>query len=325
MFSVVVPLWNKRHTIAATVASALGQTYPDFDMVIVDDGASDGSLEALNGFSDPRIRIISQSRGGPGAARNAGIEASRGDWIAFLDADDIWLPDHLAELDRIRLAYPDAGLIGTSFASSARPERLPRPPVATRKIETINFFERAATTGRLLCSSSAAIPRSTYLELGGFGPAPWGQDTEYWVRIALARPVAVSNQVTAIHRRATGGITDTVARRPLGHLHSIADIEPAVALLTALDPQIADPRMRDAIAAYVDSRFRGCVRKSAMTGDFAALRALPRISPGPTRATERLILALARLPRPLARAAYAAGLTLIPIARGLTGRLGGRV
>ena len=120
MFSVVIPLWNKRHTVAFSVASALRQSYGELELIIVDDGSTDGSREALGGFSDPRIRLIGQPRLGPGGARNTGIRAARGDWIAFLDADDVWLPNHLAELDRIRAAYPDAALIGTAFGVTRR-------------------------------------------------------------------------------------------------------------------------------------------------------------------------------------------------------------
>jgi len=109
MFSIVVPLWNKRHTVAATLASALAQTWRDFELIIVDDGSTDGGMEETARFDDPRIRRLRQENKGPGAARNAAIRAARHDWFAFLDADDLWLPDHLAELDRIRRRCPDAG------------------------------------------------------------------------------------------------------------------------------------------------------------------------------------------------------------------------
>src|SRR5690242_1528127 len=102
MFSVVIPLWNKRPWIAATLASALAQSWRDFEMIVVDDGSTDGSMEEVARFDDPRIRRLSQARQGPGAARNTAIRAARHDWFAFLDADDLWLPDHLEELNRIR-------------------------------------------------------------------------------------------------------------------------------------------------------------------------------------------------------------------------------
>src|ERR1051325_11534551 len=125
MFSVVVPLWNNRATVRETVASALAQHFADFELIVVDDGSTDGSVETLAGMDDPRLRIVRQANAGPGPARNAGIAAARADWIAFLDADDLWLPDHLAELDRVRTRFPDAGLIGTAYLMDGA---VPPPP-----------------------------------------------------------------------------------------------------------------------------------------------------------------------------------------------------
>src|SRR5690349_6044581 len=169
MFSVVIPLWNKRATVAATVASVVAQTFPHWELIIVDDGSTDDGANTLCGFDDPRIRMIAQSHKGPGAARNAGLHAAKCDWIAFLDADDLWMPDHLSELDRIRTAYPGAGLIGTAFGMSVRCENYRRWTALSAKIEPVSFLEGVARGNPPFCTSSTAIPRSTYTRLGGFG------------------------------------------------------------------------------------------------------------------------------------------------------------
>lgn len=96
--TVVIPLYNKQRTIARAIASIRAQTFQDFEVVIVDDGSTDGSaqeLVACGATADPRFRCVRQANAGPGAARNAGARLARGRCIAFLDADDEWLPQHL--------------------------------------------------------------------------------------------------------------------------------------------------------------------------------------------------------------------------------------
>lgn len=306
MFSIVIPLWNKRHMIAATVASVLGQTWEAFELIVVDDGSTDGGMDVVAGFDDPRIRRLVQANAGPGAARNAGIEAARHDWIAFLDADDLWLTGHLAELDRVRLACPDAGLIGTSFRrvgpNAVPPPRAPKGPM----IGTVDYFERAARGEWLLYASTAAIPRSSYAALGGFGASPQGADSEYWARIALERPVAISRRITAVYRLGTGGISDG-RRAGLGRpLRQLGDLGPTMALLVERYPGIVAPQMRRAVDRYIDHHLHLSIRHSAMIGDFATLRALPAICPRPLGLADRAILALGRMP-PLARMVFGLG------------------
>lgn len=308
MFSIVIPLWNKRQTVAATVASVLGQTYAAFELIIVDDGSTDGGMAMLDSFDDPRIVRLTQANAGPGVARNAGIEVARHDWIAFLDADDLWLPDHLAELDRIRLSCPDAGLIGTAFRrigpNAVPPPRGPDGPM----IGTVDYFGRAARGEWLLCASTAAIPRSSYAALGGFGDSLQGEDSGYWARIALERPVAISRRVTAVYRLGTGGISDG-RRAGLGRpLRQLSDLGPATALLVERYPGIVSPQMRRAVDRYIDHQLHLCVRHAATIGDFTTLRALPGICPRPPRFADRMILGLGRMPPPLARLAYRLGM-----------------
>ena len=164
MFSIVVPLWNKRHTVAATLASALAQTWSDFELIIVDDGSTDGGMEETARFDDPRIRRLSQANQGPGAARNAAIRAARHDWFAFLDADDLWLPDHLEELDRIRRRFPDTGLIGTKILRSDRHGRYRLPALREDRIERVDFFESAVQGTWTATTSSFGHPAA---DLGG--------------------------------------------------------------------------------------------------------------------------------------------------------------
>lgn len=110
-FSVVVPLYNKEKSIERTVSGVLAQTFPDFELVIVDDGSTDGSVDIVRSITDPRIRLVQQPNGGPSAARNTGVRHTKADWVVFLDADDELTPDALEHFDKMLKAHPEADII----------------------------------------------------------------------------------------------------------------------------------------------------------------------------------------------------------------------
>ena len=106
LISVIIPLYNKEKTIVHTLSTVMSQTYKCFEVIVVNDGSSDDSVQLINdNFSDSRIRIISQENSGVSVARNKGVEEAKGDWIAFLDADDEWLPDYLSTLMNALIKY----------------------------------------------------------------------------------------------------------------------------------------------------------------------------------------------------------------------------
>ena len=318
-FSVVIPLWNKKAAIGQTVASVLAQTWPDLELVVVDDGSTDGSADALAGFDDPRLRIVRQANAGAGPARNRGIAESRHAWIAFLDADDRWAPDHLAELDRIRRAEPDAALIGTAFAVRHQ-DGFDLSDEGQPRIERIRYFERSAQGWPPFCASSAAIPRRTFEQLGGFGPERTNQDVMYFARIALEGAVAFSSRVTAVYLRDDTGLGAGGPERGVAELRSAKDVSPVVRMLLERYPAIADPGLRRDIDRFIDFRIGLCARQAASSGDLPALRALPRLCLRPPRLQERLIFAAARLPGPVARALYRLGFGAKAIVRRLRRR-----
>ena len=106
-FSVVIPLYNKERYIKRTLESVLDQTFTDFEILVVDDGSTDKSYEIIDSIKDPRIRLIRQENGGPSKARNRGIKEAKGEFIAFLDADDEWLPGKLEKQHELHSESPD--------------------------------------------------------------------------------------------------------------------------------------------------------------------------------------------------------------------------
>ncbi len=145
MFSVVIPLYNKAHIIDRTITSVLAQSFKVFEVIIVNDGSTDNSIEVINQYlSDARIKVIHQDNQGVSSARNKGVLEAKFNYIAFLDADDEWLPDFLAKnIEAIRL-FPNAGMFGctswhkniiTGHSNNSTLNRY------ANKIQRINYFE----------------------------------------------------------------------------------------------------------------------------------------------------------------------------------------
>jgi glycosyltransferase involved in cell wall biosynthesis len=121
LVSVIVPVYKVEEYIAQTIQSVLNQTYPHFELLIIDDESSDRSVEICQQFTDPRLKIISQTNRGLAGARNTGIRNAKGDYLAFLDGDDLWLPEKLAQHVQHLESSPE---IGVSFSRSQFIDRL---------------------------------------------------------------------------------------------------------------------------------------------------------------------------------------------------------
>lgn len=113
--SVVVPLYNKENYVVRAVESALSQGAAVHEVIVVDDGSTDSGPALLASLADTRVRLIRQQNGGVSAARNTGIEAASGEYVAFLDADDAWLPGYVDALQTLMQEFPLAGLYATSY------------------------------------------------------------------------------------------------------------------------------------------------------------------------------------------------------------------
>jgi glycosyltransferase involved in cell wall biosynthesis len=111
LFSVVIPTYNRVHLLARTLDSVWRQGFTDFEVVVVDDGSNDGTQDYLRSLGD-RIRIVQQANGGPGAARNAGIRAASGKYVALLDSDDLWFPWTLNIFARAVAEFRDPSIVG---------------------------------------------------------------------------------------------------------------------------------------------------------------------------------------------------------------------
>jgi len=242
-FSVVIPLFQKGAYIARAIQSVLDQTHQAFEVIVVDDGSKDIGPAVVAGFDDPRIRLIRQRNCGPGIARNRGIAEARHDLIALLDADDLFLPDHLEELALLHAMAPQAGLLSTkrleiSDAAYRRADPiLPGPPHERRLYD---YFGEWRVGCGLICCSSVALLRPAVDAVDGFSPMLIGEDRNLWIRLALSTPIAVSTKTTAIYLREIGGAIDTHQRQIVESRGAVVP-ETLAAVLAPLNEARRDP------------------------------------------------------------------------------------
>jgi glycosyltransferase involved in cell wall biosynthesis len=188
LISVVVPLYNKAETVLATVRSAVAQIDADFEIIVVDDGSTDGGAGLVRSLHLPRLRLIQQVNSGVSAARNRAILAAQGDWIAFLDADDLWSPHHLASLLK---AVTESGVIA-GFSNCRLQSRDCAPLIdrkfAAQKID--NFFSFALSNGGYPIAASAMMALRVELLAAGLFAAgvSTGEDIDMWCRLAFRGP-----------------------------------------------------------------------------------------------------------------------------------------
>jgi len=221
MISIVIPLYNKERHIAWAIQSVLGQTYGDFELIVVDDGSKDEGAKVVESFTDPRVRLIHQENAGASAARNRGITEARAELIAFLDADDEWMPEHLETILRLVKNYPECGAYATAYEVVITQHRRRTPefkdiPKSPWEGIIPNYF-RSALGPLPVWTSAVAVWRRTFNQVGFFPVGVRrGEDLDMWCRIALKYRIAFSNYVTAVYfQDAMNRVCLTVAD-PLG-------------------------------------------------------------------------------------------------------------
>ena len=261
--SVVIPLYNKERHIARAIESALNQTYCDFELIIVDDGSTDGGARVVEAIRDPRVRLITQANAGVSMARNRGIAAARADLIAFLDADDEWLPGFLETILRLARRHPECGAYATAYADSFKEgdrvthklDGIPGPPW-----EGIipNYFR--AATSYPLWSSAVAVPRRVFGSAGLFPDGVIiGEDLDMWCRIAMRYPISLSTQVGAVyHREADNRVS--ISNRVLGEYSFVRVIQ------DALRSDAMPPELRRDAFEYMAAHQIDIASRNAMAG-----------------------------------------------------------
>jgi len=201
--SVVIPLYNKQGQIARTLESVLAQTVRDIEVVVVDDGSTDGGPAVAAACGDPRVRLHRQANAGVSAARNQGVALARCPLVAFVDADDAWYPDHLERLWRLRLVYPAAVAWAANYEIvEAGGRRTPgvRPETGPPLLLTPENFYRIALRGSPVCSSAVMVDKGALLAAGGFPVGVrLGEDLDTWIRLLFRGPIAFDPRPSACY------------------------------------------------------------------------------------------------------------------------------
>src|SRR5712692_2507522 len=209
--SVVIPTYNSAALLREAIQSVLSQTYSDLEVVVVDDGSDDNTESVVHSFGD-RVSYVKQDNKGAGAARNHGIKRSRGKYVAFLDADDLWLPGKLAEQIPLLDQDPEIGLVYSDW--SVVPERGEVEPsyLRNRPAASGYVFDDLVQCGFILVSGTV-VRRSCLADVGYFDETlSIAQDYDLWLRICYRWKVALVNKSLAIKRNRDGNLSSNLPK-----------------------------------------------------------------------------------------------------------------
>lgn len=302
-FSVVVPLFNKEGYVERAIESILKQSFNNFELIVVDDGSTDGGTEKVKSFEDSRVRLFTQSNQGEGPARNAGIKQASGKWVAFLDADDMWLPTHLSCLKKAIDAFDGLGMVGcgsTELQNGELPNGVGGAYIGSPR--KVNYFSAASRKIGIINSSSVAIRRDVFTKVGDFENYRMGCDLEFWARVALEFSVAINDEVTSVYFRGTGGVMESKENKPNPAFRplptSLEEISPSVAMLSErLDSLPQRSELRMSVVGYINSRLVQAMRGALIEGDIRRVKTLRALFLQPlAEAQERIWWALAGMP-----------------------------
>lgn len=194
-FSIITPTYNRAKYIVAAIESVLAQTFESFELIVVDDGSQDETAFLIAPFlrSDTRIQYIHQENKGRSVARNVGIDAAKGEWVCFLDSDDIWLPNHLANIYDATESVKEPTFIFTALCYRDSGEQTEKhfPAIGTSKPIDYVIENQVSTI-------TVAIPRET-LNTQKFNPTlSINEDLELWARVVAELPILYVDEATAV-------------------------------------------------------------------------------------------------------------------------------
>lgn len=237
LISVIIPLYNKENFISNALESLLQQTYSNFELIIVNDGSTDDSLQKVNQFDDGRIVVITINNSGVSVARNTGIKAAKYKWIAFLDADDWWEPTFLEEMvkainryDNNRIFASGRNRVFKNVTERYENEYLP----GEGKTESINYFKVISNYLPPVNSSNVVLDKSLFNEFGYFkeGQEKY-EDHDLWMRICVKHLVVFVNKPLSFYRKTelnTASKNVYTAKDFLSYLKTLIDISEKVSL-----------------------------------------------------------------------------------------------
>lgn len=204
-----MPAYNARPFIEDAIRSVLNQDYPNLELVVVDDGSKDGTPDAAEQFGS-RVKVLRQDNSGPAAARNSGIAAARGDFITFLDADDVWLPGKVSMQVQYLQHHPDVGVVfggflhwcpqpDGSYLAAPAPVNLGSPLKLVP--EHSGWIYKDILLDSVICIITAMVRRSVIETVGVFDESlRTGEDYDFWLRVSRQFRAAGFDRTLAYYR-----------------------------------------------------------------------------------------------------------------------------
>lgn len=230
--SVVIPTYNAATFVREAIQSALDQTYQDLEIIVIDDGSSDKTESVVGSFGEA-VRYVKQENQGAGAARNRGIAMARGRYVAFLDADDLWLPQKLAEQVPLLDADPELGLVHSDWAVVS--EKGPKEPSYLSRLPTASgyIFDELAQCGFIL-TSCTVVRRSCLENIDWFDETlSIAQDYDLWLRICYRWKTALVDKPLVTKRNRDGNLSSDFTKTAVEKialfkktLHDFSDMTP---------------------------------------------------------------------------------------------------
>ena len=210
LITVIIPLYNKEQWVKRALDSVLAQTYENFEILVVNDGSTDKSREVVAAYDDERIHIIDKQNGGVSSARNLGIKRAKGEYLALLDADDEWKPEHLSVLMEGFRRFPDAVIVCDDLEEVRNSEVKKRVlPFQTdgNDVKNARYFviEDYLATLRddfFILSASSVLIRSSIVKMHDvlfYEDMKHGEDVNYWIRLSRYGEFVFSDYPGAVY------------------------------------------------------------------------------------------------------------------------------
>ena len=214
MVSVVIPAFNMALFVRDAVESVFNQTYTDYELIIVDDGSSDNTEEILQLYAG-RIRYFKQTNAGVSAARNRGIQEAKADYVAFLDADDLWLPDKLELQMQAFDNQKDLALVACGYSVRGRDGKIVIRDVLRKNYPTRKELFQALSICQLIpgCASGVVVKKKCFSEVGNFDTTlRVGEDWDMWLRVVSQYNAYFIEQILVVIRQANNDKTNRTAK-----------------------------------------------------------------------------------------------------------------
>jgi glycosyltransferase involved in cell wall biosynthesis len=294
LVSAIITTYNYARFLPNAIEGALAQTYPQVEVVVIDDGSTDETAEVAARYRDQGVRYVYQRNAGAAAARNRGLAETIGPLVAFCDADDAWLPDKLTRQYAHLARHPQVGLV-TAHAYACDESMKPSSVVHAAKGDSRYVFESLLVRNIVLNPTCVLGRREVFDEIGGFSDLPLWEDWDTWLKVAKRHPIGFVDAPVALVRRHDASLSPLDGRRRF-----------------ELDNGIIDRHIHDVNGAWRRAVIRLRARSNAYfhaatttaaRGETRAARryALAALATDPTLLTKRKLALVARtwVPEPV--------------------------